>query len=71
MRAQEILDRLVMLDAAAPYAGELPQRPDLAYFVTHPCHQPVFSDEIDPLAQRDFFGGEHAKQHIVCVDARA
>jgi len=57
---------VMVLDAAAPYAGELPNRDDLVYFVTHPCHPPVFSEETDPDAQRDFFGGEHAKQHIVC-----
>ncbi len=58
---------LMVLDAAAPYADELPRRSDLVYFVTHPCHPPVFSEEVDPLAQRDFFGGEHARQHIVCA----
>src|SRR5262245_57791736 len=58
---------VMVLDAAAPYAGELPDRGDLVYFVTHPCHPPVFSDESEPDAQRDFFGGEHARQHIVCA----
>jgi D-apionate oxidoisomerase len=58
---------VVVLDAAAPYAGELPNRDDLIYFVTHPCHPPVFSEETEPNAQRDFFGGEYAKQHIVCA----
>jgi hypothetical protein len=58
---------IMVLDAAAPYAGELPTRDDLIYFVTHPCHPPVFSEEANPDAQRDFFGGEHAKQHIVCA----
>lgn len=58
---------VVALDAAAPYAGEMPDRPDLTYFVTHPCHPPVFNDETDPEAQRDFFGGIAAKQHIICV----
>lgn len=57
---------VVMLDVAAAYAGLLPARPDLTYFITHPCHPPIFSDETEPAAQRDFFGGEHAKQHIVC-----
>ncbi|MEZ5355834.1 MAG: phosphogluconate dehydrogenase C-terminal domain-containing protein [Bryobacteraceae bacterium] len=57
---------VVLLDVAAAYAGLLPDNPSLEYFVTHPCHPPIFSDEVDPLAQRDFFGGEHAKQHIVC-----
>ena len=58
---------LICLDAAAPYAGDLPDRPDLSYFVTHPCHPPVVGDETTPEAQFDFFGGVHAKQHIVCA----
>ena len=58
---------VMVLDAAAPYAGELPNRDDLVYFVTHPCHPPVFSEETEPDAQHDFFGGEHARQHIVCA----
>lgn len=58
---------LIVLDAAAPFAGELPQRSDLVYFVTHPCHPPIFNDEVDPEAKRDFFGGIAAKQHIVCA----
>jgi D-apionate oxidoisomerase len=57
---------VILLDVAAAYAGLLPDNSDLSYFITHPCHPPIFSDETDPLAQRDFFGGEHAKQHIVC-----
>lgn len=61
---------VVMLDVAAQYAGVLPERPDLTYFITHPCHPPVFSYETDPLAHRDFFGGEHARQHIVCCLAQ-
>lgn len=61
---------LVCLDAAAPYAGDLPERDDLAYFVTHPCHTPIFNDETDPSAQRDFFGGQFAKQNIVCALAQ-
>jgi len=55
---------VVVLDAAAPFAGHLPKREDLTYFVTHPCHPPVFNDETDPKAKRDFFGGIAAKQHI-------
>jgi hypothetical protein len=56
---------LVILDAAAPFAGHMPQRADLTYFVTHPCHPPIFNDETEPAAKRDFFGGVAAKQHIV------
>jgi hypothetical protein len=58
---------LIVLDAAAPYAGEMPDRKDVTYFVTHPCHPPIFNDETDPVAKNDFFGGVHAKQHIVCA----
>ena len=56
---------VMVLDAAAPYAGHLPQRPDLTYFVTHPCHPPIFNDETEPQAKLDRFGGIAAKQHIV------
>jgi hypothetical protein len=61
---------VIMLDVAAAYAGALPPAPGLTYFITHPCHPPIFSDEVTPEAQRDFFGGEHAKQHIVCCLAQ-
>jgi hypothetical protein len=57
---------MMALDAAAPFAGHLPKRDDLTYFVTHPCHPPVFNDETDLEAKRDYFGGIAAKQHIVC-----
>jgi hypothetical protein len=57
---------VMILDAAAPFAGHLPKRDDLSYFVTHPCHPPVFNDETDLNAKRDYFGGIAAKQHIVC-----
>ena len=57
----------IILDAAAPYAGELPNRDDVSYFVTHPCHPPIFNDETDLEAKSDFFGGLKAKQHIVCA----
>ncbi len=56
---------VMVLDAAAPFAGHLPDRPDLTYFVTHPCHPPIFNDETDPQAKLDRFGGIAAKQHIV------
>ena len=58
---------VMTLDPAAPFAGELPQRDDRTYFVTHPCHPPLFNDETTIEAKRDFFGGLHAKQHIVCA----
>ena len=56
---------VVALDAAAPFAGHLPERADLTYFVTHPCHPPIFNDETDMAAKKDHFGGVAAKQHIV------
>ncbi|NGO90348.1 MAG: semialdehyde dehydrogenase [Halomonas sp.] len=56
---------VITLDAAAPFAGHLPDRDDLVYFVTHPCHPPIFNDETDLDAKRDYFGGAKAKQHIV------
>lgn len=56
---------VVVLDAAAPFAGHLPERPDLTYFVTHPCHPPIFNDETEMDAKLDRFGGIAAKQHIV------
>lgn len=58
---------LIALDAAALFAGELPQREDLSVFVAHPCHPSIFNDETDPEARRDYFGGLKAKQSIVCA----
>ena len=55
---------VMTLDAAAPFAGHLPDRKDLTYFVAHPCHPPIFNDETDPEARRDFFGGSAARQSI-------
>jgi len=57
---------VVTLDPAAPYSGKLPERPDIAYFVTHPCHPPLFNDEVEPAARQDHFGGI-AGQHVVCA----
>jgi hypothetical protein len=41
------------------------ERDDITYFVTHPCHPPIFNDETDMQAKKDHFGGLFAKQHIV------
>jgi len=57
---------LIVLDAAAPHAGEMPDRGDVTYFVTHPCHPPIFNDETEMKAKLDRFGGVAAKQAIVC-----
>lgn len=58
---------VIGLDPAAGYAGVLPEREDISYFITHPCHPPLFGDETDPEARRDWFGGYKAKQNIVCA----
>ncbi|UCB45199.1 MAG: NAD(P)-binding domain-containing protein [Spirochaetota bacterium] len=71
--AHEIVPQLkpgnlvITLDPAAAYGGELPERKDIAYFVTHPCHPPVINDETDLEAKKDFYGGKRAKQNIVCA----
>lgn len=57
---------IMSLDPAAAHAGVIPIRDDLTYFVTHPCHPPLFNDETDPTAQQDFFGGI-ARQNLVCA----
>ena len=56
---------VVILDAAAPAAGHLPERADISYFVTHPCHPPIFNDETEAEAKKDYFGGVAARQSIV------
>ncbi|WP_232489109.1 phosphogluconate dehydrogenase C-terminal domain-containing protein [Rhodobacter amnigenus] len=71
--AQEVVPKLaagtvvVILDAAAPYAGHLPERADITYFITHPCHPPIYNDEVTPEGKADHFGGVAAKQGIVCA----
>jgi hypothetical protein len=58
---------VIGLDPAAAYAEVMPIRDDLTYFVSHPCHPPLFNDEVTPEGRTDWFGGIHAKQHIVCA----
>jgi len=58
---------VICLDPAAPSAGVLPQRADISYFVTHPCHPSVFVRPDNPAALDDYFGGVTAPQHIVCA----
>ncbi|WP_372527349.1 phosphogluconate dehydrogenase C-terminal domain-containing protein [Piscinibacter sp.] len=55
---------VMTLDAAAPFAGHLPDRKDLTYFVAHPCHPTIYNDETEEAARRDYFGGGAAKQSI-------
>ena len=58
---------LLILDAAAPYAGVLPaDRPDLSIVVGHPCHPPLFNEVADMAARKDYHGGI-APQSIVCA----
>ncbi len=62
------LDRgtmVVILDAAAPHAGHLPARDDITYFVTHPCHPPIFNNETTEAGRKDHFGGVAAQQGVV------
>jgi hypothetical protein len=56
-----------VLDGAAPFAGHLPKREDVTYFVSHPCHPPIWNDETTPEGRRDYFGGIAAQQGIVNV----
>lgn len=58
---------VMTLDPAAAYAGVIPIREDLSYFIAHPCHPPLFNDEVTPEARTDWFGGVKAKMHIVCA----
>lgn len=58
---------VMTLDPAAAYAGELPERDDIIYFLAHPCHPPLYHDETTEEGRTDWFGGIHAKQHIVCA----
>ena len=57
---------VIGLDPAAAYAGVLPKRPDITYFVAHPCHPPLFNEETSPEARQDWYGGI-ARQSIVCA----
>lgn len=58
---------VIGLDPAAGYAGVLPERADITYFIVHPCHPPLFGDETNPEARQDWFGGYKAKQNVVCA----
>src|SRR5690606_34529604 len=57
----------MVLDRAAAYLGQLPDRREITYYVAHPCHPPLFNDETEPEALKDFFGGIKAKQAVVCA----
>src|ERR1700754_4561626 len=56
------------LDPAAAYAGLLPNRRDITYFIAHPCHPLLFSDTAPANKQTDWFGGQGAlAQSVVCT----
>ena len=56
----------VTLDPAAALAGKLHKRKDISYFITHPCHPSIFNWEPEEEKMKDHFGGNLAKQAIVC-----
>ena len=56
------------LDPAAAYAGAMPIREDLAYFIAHPCHPPLFTDTEPANSKSDWFGGRGTlPQSVVCA----
>jgi len=55
------------LDPACALAGVLYHRDDLDYFIAHPSHPSIFNWEPSAEAQRDYFGGNLAKQSVVCA----
>lgn len=56
----------VTLDPAAALAGKLYPRKSISYFITHPCHPSIFNWEPEEERMKDHFGGNLAKQAIVC-----
>jgi hypothetical protein len=58
---------VVTLDPAAALAGKLFRRENISYFITHPAHPSIFNWEPDESAMKDHFGGNRAKQAIVCA----
>jgi D-apionate oxidoisomerase len=57
---------VICLDPAAPYSGELPERADITYFITHPCHPSIANKDLPREALEDYFGGV-APQALVCT----
>lgn len=55
------------LDPACALAGKIKHRDDLTYFIAHPSHPSVFNWEKTEAAQRDYFGGNLARQTTVCA----
>ena len=72
--AHEIVPQLdpgtivIILDAAAPYAGALPKRDDITYVIGHPCHPPLYAHDIDdPDQRRDVHGGVAPQSIVVAL----
>ncbi len=69
--ASAIVNRLkpgtmvIVLDAAATLCRSSAGARRSYLFRYPSLHPPIFNDETDPAAKRDFFGGVAAKQHIV------
>lgn len=61
---------VMLLDPAAPYAGHVELRDDLAYAVAHPGHPGVFNWEPTEEAFRDFYGGVAARQPVLLAMMR-
>lgn len=58
---------LIMLDAAAAYIGELPEREDITQMIAHPCHPPIFTEQATPEARKDYFGGIAVQDILVSL----
>jgi D-apionate oxidoisomerase len=58
---------VITLDPAAAFGGKLPPREDIAYFITHPSHPPLYGllAEPEPEARRDYWGHGLAHQALV------
>ena len=62
---------VVILDAAAPYAGHLPERDDITYFISHPCHPPIFNnDRGGPKGLLRWYRGRAERGQRSCAGAR-
>jgi D-apionate oxidoisomerase len=56
------------LDPAAAYAEVMPKRNDITYFIAHPCHPPLFSDNAPASSKSDWFGGQGTlRQSVICA----
>lgn len=59
---------VMLLDPAVAYAGALHDRTDVTYFITHPCHPPLFKPDRPAEYAGDWFGGNgKAEQDVVCA----